>query len=244
MQPVDRLIAAAQAGQVAEVQDMITADPALLTARSMFGAGAVHAAHYAGQDAVLAALADLGLASDGFLAAELGRGPELRAALAAGPGLATRFGDGGMTALHGAVYWGQQAAAELLLDAGADPNAVSRDGFLQIAPLGSAVATTPGIPQPSDDEGTVLSLVRLLLDRGAAVNAQRRDGMTALHGACWRGLGRVAEVLLLAGADPGLTATDGPHQGETPADTARAQGRDDLARRLDTAAQPAARPEG
>ena len=48
--------------------------------------------------------------------------------------------------MHGAVYWGQYQAAGLL-DAGADPGAVSRDGFLQIPPLGSAVATTPGIPQ-------------------------------------------------------------------------------------------------
>lgn len=138
MPPVDRLIAAAQAGQVAEVRSLVTADPGLLTARSMFGAGAVHAAHYAGQDAVLAALAELGL-------------------------------------------------------------------------------------------------VRLLLDHGAEVSAQRRDGMTALHTACWRGLGRVAEELLSAGADPALTATGGPHQGETPAATARAQGHDDLAARLDAA---------
>jgi hypothetical protein len=141
MPPVDRLIAAAQAGQVAEVRSLVTADPGLLTARSMFGAGAVHAAHYAGQDAVLAVLAELGLVTDGFLAAELGRGPELRAALAADP----------------------------------------------------------------------------------------------LHAACWRGLGRVAGELLSVGADPALTATDGPHQGETPAATARAQGHDDLAARLDAA---------
>jgi hypothetical protein len=46
MPPADRLIAAAQAGQVAEVRALVTADPGLLTARSMFGAGAVHAAHY------------------------------------------------------------------------------------------------------------------------------------------------------------------------------------------------------
>ena len=235
MAPVDRLIAAAQAGQVAEVRSLATADPGLLTARSMFGAGAVHAAHFAGQDAVLAVLAELGLVTDGFLAAELGRGPELRAALAADPGLATRFGDGGMTALHGAVYWGQHGTADLLLGAGADVNAVSRDGFLQIAPLGSAVATTPGVPQPSDDEDTVLALVRLLLDHGAEVSAQRRDGMTALHAACWRGLGRVAGELLSAGADPAITATGGPHQGETPAATARAQGHGDLAARLDAA---------
>lgn len=192
MQPVDRLVAAALLGRVTEVRRMIAADPALLSARNMFGAGAVHAAHYGGRDAVLAALADLGLPVDGVLAAELGHVHELRRDLEADPGLAGRFDERGSTALHGAVYWGQHEAAELLLDAGADPNIASRDDFLQIPPLGSAIATTPGIPQPSDDEDAVLGLVRLLLERGADVNGRRRDGMTALHAACWRGLSRVA----------------------------------------------------
>ena len=184
-------------------------------------------------------LGDMGLVADGFLAAELGRLHDLREALAADPGFAARFDERGSTALHGAVYWGQPEAAELLLDAGADPNVVSRDGFLQIPPLGSAVATTPGIPQPSDDEDVVLGLVRFLLERGADVNGRRRDGMTALHAACWRGLDRVAQELLDAGAAPALTATAGPHQGETPADTALAQGHLLLAVRLDDAGQGA-----
>jgi len=233
MRPVDHLVAAALLGQVTTVRQLVAADPALLSARTMFGVGAVHAAHYGGQDAVLAALGDLGLVADGFLAAELGRVPDLRQALAADARLAARFDQRGSTALHGAVYWGQQEAAEVLLEAGADPNASSRDGFLQIAPLGSAVATTPGIPQPSDDEDAVLGLVRLLLEHGADVNGRRGDGMTALHAACWRGLARVAQELLDAGADPALTATAGPHQGQTPADTAHAQGHLVLAARLD-----------
>jgi ankyrin repeat protein len=232
MQPVDRLVAAALLGQVTEVRQMVTADPGFLHARNMFGAGAVHAAHYGAQDAVLSALGDLGLVTDAFLAAELGGIRELREALAADPGLTARFDERGSTALHGAAYWGQREAAELLLDAGADPNAISRDEFLQIAPLGSAVATTPGIPQPSDSEDMVLDLVRLLLERGADVNARRRDGMTALHTACWRGLPRVAQELLDAGADRTITATTGPHQGQTPSDTALAQGHRLLAARL------------
>ena len=189
-------------------------------------------------------LGDLGLASDGFLAAELGRVYKLREVLAADPGFAARFDERGSTALHGAVYWGQHEAAELLLDAGADPNVISRDGFLQIPPLGSAVATTPGIPQPSDSEDVVLGLVRLLLERGSDVNGRRGDGMTALHAACWRGLGRVAQELLDAGADPASTATAGPHQGQTPADTALAQGHLLLAARLDVPGQWVPSPYG
>jgi ankyrin repeat protein len=167
------------------------------------------------------------------VAAELGRTDLLRAVLAE-DGAVHRVDRRGSTPLHGAVYWGQVEAAEILLDAGADPNATSQDTFLQITPLASAVATTPGIPQPSDNEDTVLSLVRLLLERGAEVDTRRRDGMTALHSAAWRGLDRVVQELLDAGADPAVVATDGPHQGQTPADTALAQGHLVLAARLDT----------
>jgi uncharacterized protein len=244
MQPVDRLVASALTGQVSQVRRMVAADPALLSARNMFGAGAVHAAHYGDQDAVLDALGDLGLVIDGFLAAELGRVRQLGEVLAADPGFGGRFDARGSTALHGAAYWGQQEAAELLLDAGADPSAVSRDGFLQIAPLGSAVATTPGIPQPSDSEDAVLDLVRLLLERGADLNGRRADGMTALHAACWRGLARVAQELLDAGADPAIIAASGPHQGQVPADTALAQGHLLLAARLDVPGQAVSGPYG
>ena len=62
---------------------------------------------------------------------------------------------------------GRVEVAHRLLAAGAEPSTPSPDRFLQITPLGSAVATTPGVPQPSQDEDVVLTLVRLLLDHGA-----------------------------------------------------------------------------
>src|SRR6266700_3631672 len=69
MRPVDNLVSAALLGHLADVRMMVADDPALLSARNMFGAGAVHAAHYGGQGAVLDVLMDLGLVVDGFLAA-------------------------------------------------------------------------------------------------------------------------------------------------------------------------------
>jgi ankyrin repeat protein len=243
MQSVDLLLAAVLGGDTQRAEDLLRADPHLARERSMFGVCAVHAAHYTGQHDLAARL----LPSDPpdfFLAAELGRLEVIEGLLARQPGLAREFDDRGSTALHGACYWGQAEAARRLLRAGADASAPTRDQFLQITPLGSAIATTPGVPQPSDDEDVVLALVRLLLEHGADPRQARMDGMTPLHSAAWRSLARVAQELIDAGASPSAVATSGPHQGQTPADTALSQGHIILAARLDSGAPEVASPYG
>ena len=123
--------------------------------------------------------------------------------------------------------------ARMLLERGADPNAITRDSFLLIRPLGCAVAT-PGAGCPSDREEVVLELVRMLLDHGADVNGRRRDGLTALHGAGYRGLLTVIGLLLERGADPSLTAFEGagPHAGQRASDLALEQGQMEAAKAL------------
>ncbi len=236
MQPIDHLIAAALTGDRASVSARLRADPALLEARNIFGAGVAHAIRYGGHPELFDLPELAGWAPGVVTSAQLGDAAAVRRALAADPGQATAF-FGTTTALHAAAYWGQYEVADLLLAAGADTivNERTKDSFLQITPLGMAMATTPGIPQPSDDEAVVLELVRLLLERGADVTAGRLDGMTPLHGAAWRGHAVVAQALLDAGADPAATAASGPHAGQTPADTALSQGHLVLAARLDPA---------
>jgi uncharacterized protein len=80
----------------------------------------------------------------------------------------------------------------------------------------------------------------LLVAHRANVNARRRDGMTALHAAAYRGHLKVIEALLRAGADATLRANgdSGAHSGETPLDTAQAQGQTAAAEAL-RAASPA-----
>jgi uncharacterized protein len=242
MQRVDLLLAAVLGGDAQRAAELVRGDPLLARERSMFGVCAVHAAHFTGQHDLAARL--LPDPPDFFLAAELGRLEVIEDLLSRQPGLAREFDDRGSTALHGACYWGQAEAARRLLHAGADASAPTRDQFLQIAPLGSAIATTPGVPQPSDDEDVVLALVRLLLEHGADSRQARMDGMTPLHSAAWRGLARVAQELIDAGASPSAVATSGPHQGQTPADTALSQGHIILAARLDSGAAEVASPYG
>jgi len=216
MDAVAAIIAAAAAGRLDDVSSLLDSDPSLAMASTMTGAQPVHAAWFAGRHEVVKLLFERGVSLDGFLAADLGMLDRLETV--------EKLDANGFAALHRACYWGQVEAARLLLQRGSDPNAVTQDGFLQIRPLGCAVATAD-VPNPSDDEDVVVALVRLLLERGADVNGRRRDGLTALHSAAWRGHTKVIACLLEHGADPTLRGYDGmgAHAGQTARDVAIAQ---------------------
>jgi ankyrin repeat protein len=224
MNPFREILTAVKAGDYDLVVELLDDDPTLATATSVLGAQPIHAAHFGGHQRIFNLLVSRGVKVDFFLAAELGLLTEADAASA------KAFSADGSTALHRACYWGQVPVARLLLDNGADPNAVTQDDFLQIAPLGCAVATAD-VPNPSDDEDVVLELVELLIARGANVNGRRRDGLTALHSAAWRGHRRVLQTLLAQGADRTIQgyAGEGPHSGQTAAQVAESQGHDEAA---------------
>lgn len=96
----------------------------------------------------------------------------------------------GLTALHVAVNAGCQDAVQLLLERGADIDAVDiKSGR---SPLIHAV------------ENNSLSMVQLLLVHGANVNAQMYSGSSALHSASGRGLLPLVRMLVRSGADSGL----------------------------------------
>jgi len=243
MRPVDHAVAAVLAGDDARLWALLDGDPALALQRTMFGVSPLHAARAVGREDLVVLLrpaGDLPVA----LAAELGDIDVVRVAVDADPAAARVRDANGSTPLHGAVYWGRADVADVLLRAGADAGAITEDEFLRIPVLGSAIATTPGVPQPSDDEDVVLRVVRQLLEHGAEPDQPRLDGMTALHSAAWRGLDRVVQELLDAGADRDARATDGPHAGQTPADAALAQGHLVLASHLDGGAVDVASPYG
>lgn len=127
-----------------------------------------------------------------FEAAALGDAERLRGVLDADPGLARAWTPDGFTALHLAAYFGgSRAAAELLLERGADPDAPARNATL-VTPLHSAVA------------GGEAGVVAALLEHGAAVDARQQEGFTALHGAAFAGNRPMMELLSGHGADPDL----------------------------------------
>jgi len=230
------MMRAARSGDLKEVARLLDANPALAIASTMTGAQPVHAAHFSQHPGVVELLSTRGVTLDPFLAADLGKVNVLEATVANHPEFPKEFGVNGHTALHRACYWGQVEAARYLLDHGADPNAINQDPFLQIHPLGCAVATAD-VPNPSDDEAVVMGLVSLLLDRGANVNGRRKDGLAALHSAAYRGHLGILTYLLGHGADPHLRGYEnaGPHAGKLAIDLAMAQGQHDAVELLKAA---------
>jgi ankyrin repeat protein len=146
-------------------------------------------------------------------AAAFGRVDRLRALLAEDPERGRVPADDGFTPLHLAVFGRAPQAARVLLEHGADVEAMSTGEIARVRPLATAafVGST--------------ELAEVLLDAGADVNGRSEGGFTALHSAAQNGDEPLTRLLLSRGADPSLT-TD---QGERPLDLA-AEGVRDLVR--------------
>src|SRR5690349_17592434 len=96
-------------------------------------------AAYVGAPEIVEALTAAGAPLNVFEAAAIGRTDRVREYLAVNPGaLASRAHDG-WTLLHLAAFFGHEETARFLLDAGADPAAISRNEMAN-TPLHSAVA--------------------------------------------------------------------------------------------------------
>jgi len=119
--------------------------------------------------------------------------------------------DHGWTPLHLAAHYGYLNIVKLLLEYGANIEAVSNN----------SVANTP---ISAAAWGNQLEIVAYLLDHGANVNATNAWGSTALRRAVDAGRLPLTELLLSRGADPNIP----DHNGTTAIQAARDAGKSEL----------------
>lgn len=199
------MIAAVRAKDLRAVKRLIAEDTALAGARNAKGEYAVMVAMYAGAADIAAYLIERGATLDTFSAAAAGNLPALERSLAADPPTVNAFAPDGWTALHLAAFFGQAAAARLLIERGARVEAISRNPSANM-PLHVAAARGHG------------TLAELLIERGADVKAPAGGGWTPLHLAAGSGHEDVAARLIARGADPRAREA----QGHTPLEIAEA----------------------
>jgi len=213
---VEELAEAIRVEDVAKVDRLLAADPGLASGCDRDGLTPVILARYWSKpDIVERLLAIRGDDLDVFEATIAGRADLVRTHLARDPALAGAWTQDGYTALHYAAFFGGADAAEALIDAGADLEAVSRNG-MGVRPLNSSAA------------GRHDDVSRLLVERGADVNAAQEQGFTPLHAAAQNGDADLVAVFLAAGADKDARLDDG----RTAADVALEAGHEALAELL------------
>ncbi len=190
------MLAAAEAGDIAEVDRLLGANPALAAAKGADGVSAIMRARYHGHAWLAERLADVTSELDLFEAAALGRVGRIAELTDAAPDAVAAEAADGFTALHLAAFFGHLEAAAVLLGRGAAPDVAAGNGS-RVRPLHSAAA------------GGHAAIVALLLERGADPNARQHGGYVPLHAAAGRGDDVSARLLIEHGAKLDIRADDG-----------------------------------
>ena len=134
---------------------------------------------------------------DIFEAAALGETPRVRQLLDDDPAFANAFGADGFHPLGLACFFGHADAARLLLEHGADVDALSKNEHIQTAAIHAAAASG----ETGVDDATRYELVKLVLDHGADPNLPQGGGFRAIDTARQSGDERLELLLNDRGAD-------------------------------------------
>lgn len=211
------LFEAIAAADPERARELARTTPELREQRDAQGLLPAMRALYGGDRELAESLLPPGTELNAFEAAAFGRLERL-IELLGDRGAANGFSPDGFTPLHLACFSGGPEAARLLVEHGAELEALARSDFARVRPLGTAAFR-------GDAESG-----RVLLEAGADPNGRGEGGFTPLHSASQNGDAELVDLLLEHGANPGEALPDG----RTPADVAREHGHSELADRLST----------
>ncbi len=216
MNATQAVLEAITANDTARARQLVEQNPDAARGAGPAGESPVLAAVYRGHTELAAFIArqrELTLPE----AAALGDAARVRAILQRDPAAVHARSTDGWTPLHLAAFMGHPEVARILLDHGADIEAVATNGIAN-RPLHAALA---GKESPE--------VLDLLLAKGADVNARAEADVTPLHLAAARGNLAYTRRLLDLAADPAARMTDG----KRPAAFASERGHPEVAALLD-----------
>jgi ankyrin repeat protein len=187
---------AIKTGQLDVVKAMVSANSELVDAHNETDGSAVLAAVYHRQKEIVNLLVARGAKLSLFEAAAAGEVERVERLVDEAPGSINTYSPDGWTPLHLAAYFGHPRIVELLLSAGADSAAHSRNPTGN-TPLHAALSANQKLA------------AGLLVGRGADVNGSDANGWRPLHLATANNNLDSMKTLIAEGADVQATNKDG-----------------------------------